>query len=79
MLSSRNVSPCGGIDETLEAAALPQHSAERLSLSAGVIINFLFPEAEPQEKAGWGGRKAIGFPHSAAAEAAKHTTLPAEG
>jgi hypothetical protein len=41
MLSSRNVSPCGGIDETLEAAALPQHSAERLSLSAGVIINFL--------------------------------------
>jgi hypothetical protein len=42
MLSSRNVSPCGGIDKALEAAALPQHSAERLSLSAGVIINFLF-------------------------------------
>ncbi len=66
MLSSRNVSLCGGIDEALEAAALPQDSAEKAQPFRGRDYQFSFHETEPHENAGWGRRKAIGF--GAAAE-----------
>jgi len=78
MPSSRNVSLCGGTDEALEAAALPPHSAERLSLSAGVIINFLLLRLSLSKKLAG----ADGKPYRLSAlcgRAAKNMTVPAQG